>query len=598
MKKYNCVLLFLLVLLKCTFLSAQDFMTNIPARKQTSLNGKWQVIIDPYDVGIKSWKALYKDKKPVEKSEFYEYSFDGGPVFDVPGEINSQLPELKNYESTIWYKKTFVAQKQSGKRLFLYFDAVNYITDVFLNNEKIGSHEGGFTPFQFEITDKIKEGQNSIIVRVNNERQKDGVPATGYDWLNYGGITRDVRLVETPSVYIDDYFIQLEKGSKNLVSGYVKLAGVTSPQQVKVQIPEAKINLVLKTNAEGYAAVKFPAKLSLWSPKNPKLYQLNISCESDVVSEAIGFRSIETKGTDILLNGESVFLKGVNIHEEVPQRKGRAYSESDALMLLTWAKELGCNFIRTSHYPHNENMVRMAERMGFMIWEEVPVFQSISFDKEPTQQLMNLQLKEIVRRDKNRCAIITWSMANETPQGSKNRTQAIANMATLCRSIDNTRLIAAAFNNLKYAGNKVVIEDDLINSLDVIGINEYIGWYKPWFKSPSEIEWVSNYNKPVIMSEFGCEALYENHGPADVASSWSEEYMEQFYKDQITMLKRIPFLRGTCPWILADFQSPLRLHPTFQNGWNRKGLLSDKGEKKKAWFVLKEFYSKENSVQN
>ena len=133
-----------------------------------------------------------------------------------------------------------MAQKQVGKRLFLYFDGANYITDVFLNSEKIGSHEGGFTPFQFEITDKIKEGENSIIVCVNNERQKDGVPATGYDWLNYGGIIRDVRLVETSSVYIDDYFIQLEKGSKNLVSGYVKLAGVTSAQQVKVQIPEAK----------------------------------------------------------------------------------------------------------------------------------------------------------------------------------------------------------------------------------------------------------------------------------------------------------------------------------------------------------------------
>ena len=175
----------------------------------------------------------------------------------------------------------------------------------------------------------------------------------------------------------------------------------------------------------------------------------------------------------------------------------------------------------------------MAERMGFMIWEEVPVFQSISFEKEPTQKLMNLQLKEMVRRDKNRCAIVTWSMANETPQSSKNRTQAITNMATLCRSIDNTRLISAAFNNLKYVGNKVIIEDPLINSLDVIGINEYIGWYKPRFKSPSEIEWVSNYNKPVIMSEFGCEALYDNHGPADVASSWSEEYMEKFYKTRL-----------------------------------------------------------------
>lgn len=588
----NTIIIILLILFASTLLSAQNFMINISARQQISLNGKWQVIIDPYDVGIKSWKTLYKDKKPEGKTDFYEYSFDGGPVFDVPGDFNSQLPELKNYESTIWYKKTFTAQKQAGKRLFLYFDAINYLADVYLNGEKLGSHEGGFTPFQFEITDKAKNGQNSLIVRVNNERQKDGVPATGYDWLNYGGITRDIRLIVTPSIYIEDYFIQLEKNSSKTVAGYVKLAGVNSAQEVSLQIPEAKISLKLKTNAEGYAKVKFPAKLMLWSPKNPKLYKVLISCSTDTISEEIGFRTIQTQGENILLNGESVFLKGVNIHEEIPQRKGRAYSESDALMLLNWAKELGCNFIRTTHYPHNENMVRMAERMGLMIWEEVPVFQSISFEKSQTCDLMNKQLKEMVRRDKNRCGIVIWSMANETPQFSNNRTQAISNMATLCRNMDSTRLISVAFNNLKYKDNKVIIEDSLINSIDVIGVNEYIGWYKSWFKSPTDIEWVSKYNKPLIMSEFGCEALYGNHGEVDVASSWSEEYMEQFYKDQITMFKRIPFLRGTCPWVLADFQSPLRLHPIFQNGWNRKGLLSDKGEKKKAWYVLRDFYSK------
>lgn len=596
MKKICGTFLLLFSLLNCTFLSAQDFMCNIPARKQTSLNGKWQIIIDPYDVGITPWKSFYKDKKPENKTDFYEYAFDGGPEFDVPGDINSQLPELKNYESTVWYKKTFVGQQQSGKRQFLYFDAINYIADVFLNNQKIGSHEGGFTPFQFEITDKIKNGDNSIIVRVNNKRLREGVPATGYDWMNYGGITRDVRLVETPSIYIDDYFIQLEKGSKNRVVGYVKLAGVTKSQQVKIQIPEAKIKWTLTTNEQGYAVLKFPAKLTLWSPKNPKLYRVIISSETDTVTEDIGFRNIQTKGTDILLNGESVFLKGVNFHEEIPQRKGRAHSEADALMLLTWAKELGCNFIRTSHYPQNENIVRMAERMGFMIWEEVPVFQTISFDNLPTQELITKQLKETLRRDKNRCGIVIWSMANETPPTSI-RTQVIADMVATCRSIDSTRLVSVAFNNLKYVENKVIIEDSLIDSLDLIGVNEYIGWYKPWFAKPSEMEWVSKYNKPLIMSEFGAEALYENHGAADVASSWSEEYMEQFYKDQITMLERIPFLRGTCPWILADFQSPLRMHPVFQNGWNRKGLLSDKGEKKKAWFVMKNFYSKEKPTQ-
>jgi len=584
-------IIFVAFLFNALFLSAQSFMTNVPFRKQTSLNGKWHVIIDPSDWGISCGTPFYKDMKPTGKTDFYEYSFDGDLQFDVPGDFNSQMTELKNYESTVWYKKDFDVVKKSGKRLFLYFDAVNYQTDVFLNAQKIGSHEGGFTPFQFEVTDKIKSGQNSVILRVNNQRQKNGVPALDYDWLNYGGITRDVRLVETSESYIDDYFIQLDKKNRDRISGYVKLAGATNPQKVKIQIPEIKINQVVLTNADGYAALSFPVKLNLWSPSNPKLYKVIISSASDTVSEEIGFRTIETKGEDILLNGKPIYLKGINFHEEIPQRKGRAYSEADALMLLTWAKELGCNFIRTAHYAQNEYIVRMAEKMGFMLWEEIPVFQTINFENSKTCELMNMQLKETIRRDKNRCAIVIWSMANETVP-SYSRTKAISEMAKLCRSIDSTRLVSAVFNNFKIEGNKVMMEDSLINWLDVIAVNEYIGWYVKWPAAPNQVEWVSKYNKPLIMTEFGGEAVYGNHGLDDVVSSWSEEYLEKLYRDQITMLENIPFLRGCCPWILADFQSPRRMHPVYQNGWNRKGLISEKGYKKKAWYVMKDFYTK------
>jgi beta-glucuronidase len=573
------------------FTTAQTFIANAPARRQTSLNGKWQAIIDPVDCGIGSWKAIYKDKKPIGKTDFYEYSFEGGPVFDVPGDVNSQMPELKFYESTVWYKKTVELVRRVDRRLFLYFDGANYETDVFLNSEKIGGHEGGFTPFQFEITGNMKEGKNTIIVRVNNARKNDAVPGMGYDWLNYGGITRDVRLIETPQSYIDDYLIQLEKGSKNIIGGYVQMAGAKSPQKLRLRISEAKIDFSTRTNAEGRASIRIPAKLKLWTPSEPKLYTVQICSETDTVVEKIGFRSIEIEGQDILLNGEPVFLKGVNFHEEVPQRKGRACSESDALMLLTWAKDLGCNFIRTAHYPQNEYIVRMAEKMGLMVWEEIPVWQSIEFGNPATVKLIETQMKEMLRRDKNRCGIVIWSVSNET-RPEKERDQVLSRMARLCRTIDNTRLVSSAFNNVKSDGKRIAIEDTLIQALDVIGVNEYLGWYKPWPAPPEDMEWTCDFNKPLIMSEFGGEALYGNHGPADVASSWSEEYQEQLYRDQLTMMKKIPFLRGCCPWILADFQSLGRLHPVFQGGWNRKGLLSDKGDRKKAWFVMKEFYSK------
>jgi beta-glucuronidase len=204
---------------------------------------------------------------------------------------------------------------------------------------------------------------------------------------------------------------------------------------------------------------------------------------------------------------------------------------------------------------------------------------------------MDLMLKEMVHRDKNRCGVIIWSMSNETAL-SPQRYAGIANLATLCRELDPTRLISSATDKTIFRDSTAYIRDTICRLLDVIAINEYLGWYRPWPSKPSNMKWVSDFKKPLIMSEFGAEALYGNNvEPKDAASSWSEEYQEQVFRDQVDMLKGIPFLRGTCPWILADFRSPARMHPIYQNGWNRKGLISDRGLKKKAWFIMKDFYS-------
>src|SRR5262249_32637887 len=153
--------------------------------------------------------------------------------------------------------------------------------------------------------------------------------------------------------------------------------------------------------------------------------------------------------------------------------------------------------------------------------------------------------------------------------------------ASYARSLDSTRLITSAFNHVSRNGNTITIDDSVGEALDVLAVNEYLGWYSPWPAAPAAIEWKTSFNKPLIMSEFGAEAKQGNHGPSDVASSWSEETQEQVYKDQLAMLQRIPFLKGTCPWILADFRSPSRMHPVYQQGWNRKGLIGDNGHKKK-----------------
>jgi beta-glucuronidase len=586
MKKITAFFLFTYFCLLTNYhLTAQSSMGNLFGRKLISLNGKWQVIIDPNDVGDRL--GIGKDTKPKGKTDFLEYSFDDAPTLNVPGDFNSQLPELTYYESSVWYRKSFSYTK-TGKRLFLHFGAVNYLADVYLNGEKTGSHEGGFTPFQFEITDKVKD-QNRIVVRVNNQRSKDGIPATGFDWFNYGGINRDVNLVETPSSFIEDYFIQLKKGSDNIIKGWVRINGANPSQKIHIVIAEAKINYATTTNDSGYAPIEFNAGLQLWSPENPKLYTVEITCETDTIQEQIGFRTIETRGTDILLNGKSVFLKGVNIHEEIGKEKRRAYSEGDALQLLSAAKDLGCNFVRLTHYPHNEYMVRLADKMGIMLWEEIPLWQGIAFDNPLLQPKMNYMMQEMIQRDKNRCSIIIWSLSNETVPGAA-RNSSLINLAEIARSKDSTRLIASAFNRISFNKNLVNIDDSLSSVLDVVGVNAYLGWYRPWAADPKDYVWKFDFNKPLIMSEFGGEALYGQHGSADTASNWSEEYQERIYNDNITMFKNISFLRGTTPWVLYDFRSASRLQSVYQKGWNRKGLLSEKGEKKKAWYVMKAYY--------
>jgi beta-glucuronidase len=569
--------------------SAQTAMVNVQARKITGLNGQWNIIIDPAGGG--NWRQVWLEHKPQKKTDFFEYSFDGGPTLTVPGDFNSQMKELAFYEGVIWYKKKFNYHLNTGKRLFLHFGAVNYLAEVYLNGEKIGGHEGGFTPFQFEITSKVKPGNNSLIVRVNNHRVGNGLPGYGYDWLNYGGITRDVDLIETADTYIEDCFIQLQKGSVNEVLGWVKLNGIKAQQKICVKIPELNISYKSITDETGVAPVSFSLKCRLWSPESPKLYKVIIESETDTVVDNIGFRSIEISGNKILLNKKPLFLKAVNIHEENPLKAGRAHSVEDARLLLNAAKELGCNMVRLAHYPHSENMIKEAERMGLMVWDELPVYQHIDFANNEVPAKMEIMLKEMIRRDRNRAAVIIWSLSNETHSGMTGRDKVLQELTKKCRALDSTRLITHVMNSQAYQNNTFTVWDSLYADADFVALNEYIGWYVPWQGEPNDVKWDIKFpNKPVFISEFGGEALYGSKGPVDEAAYWTEEYQEQIYKKQVDMFATIPNLAGVCPWLLFDYKSLGRMHPVYQKGYNRKGLLSEKGEKKKAWYVVEKFY--------
>lgn len=588
----------LLLLAARTSAQVGSLVANVTGRITTSLNGQWQVIVDPYDVGfidyraqpLKGNNAFYNSYKPKSKSELVEYDFDTSGHLNVPGDWNTQRDSLIFYEGSVWYRRTFAYAKAPHTRVFAHFGAVNYVANVYLNGQELGQHKGGFTPFDFEVTNLLRPEGNFLVVRVNNTRGKDEVPTVNTDWWNYGGITRPVTLVEVPETFIQDYSIQLAKGSTHLVKGWIQLNGPQLTQNVTVRIPEAGITKTFQTDSSGRAEISLNSNLTLWSPDNPKLYGVEVAAETDQVRDHIGFRSISVEGTDIVLNGKPIFLRGISIHEESPLQPRRAWSEDDARITLGWAKELGCNFVRLAHYPHNEAMLRMADQMGILVWEEIPVYWTIQWSNPETLQNAKGQLAELIARDHNRAALIIYSVANETPiSGARN--QFLSQLIQEAHSSDPTRLVSAALQaDENQIGGRlsISINDPIADELDVMGNNEYIGWYSHSVADLDITDWSSKYNKPLIMSEFGGDALFGNH--SDAQTRWTEEYQESLYEHQMAMLKRISFLRGTTPWILKDFRSPRRTLPGIEDYFNRKGLISDRGEKKRAFFVLQGFY--------
>lgn len=568
-------------------------LQNIESREKISLNGLWQVIIDPLENGYYNHRWLpreegfFTNRKMEKPSDLVEYNFDTDYQLTVPGDWNSQMEKLYYYEGTVWYKRSFDYKEEEGKNTFLYFEAANYEAQVYLNGEKIGSHIGGYTPFQFDVTGKLKEKDNFLIVKVDNKRKREAIPTINTDWWNYGGITRSVHLVSTPKNYIQDYSVQLSKESSRSIEGWVKLSNSSSNDDVQINIKALKVNINVKAK-NGIAYFKVKAKPSLWSPNNPKLYTVNINTKYDKISDEIGFRTIKTEGSKILLNGEPIFLKGISIHEEAPFNSGRVTTKEECLVLLNWAKELGCNFIRLAHYPHSETMVKEAEKMGFLIWSEIPVYWTVLFDNPDTYKNAENQLTEMISRDKNRAAIVLWSVANETPE-STSRNNFLSSLTKRVKALDSTRLITAALDTQKGNGkNERLIEDPLGEFVDVIGINSYCGWYGGSPESCADWEWANHYDKPMIMSEVGAGALQGLHG--DVNERWTEEYQDAVYKYNIEMMKNIDFLAGVSPWILMDFKSHRRHLRRIQNDFNRKGLISEKGIPKKAFYTLQKFY--------
>jgi beta-glucuronidase len=574
-------------------------MTGSDRRPAMSLEGEWGSIVDPYFAGLYSFHHeekkdgwfLNRKAKPGDPFPI-EYDFAKAPKIKVPGDWNTQRAALFFYEGPIWYERDFSYQPKEHTRIFLHVGAANYRSYLWVNGQKACEHEGGYTSFNCEVTSAVHAGQNFVVAAVDNTRHEDNVPTLETDWWNYGGLTREISLIEVPDTFIDQYDLHLKRGEGSAIEGWVHVEGGQPGVKVEVEIPELGAKTSAVSGGDGRTAIHFAVSgLERWSPDSPKLYKVQVRAGQDSIDELMGFRTVETRGTEILLNGKPIFLHGVSIHAEAPYRTGRAYTDKDAETLLGWAKELGCNFVRLAHYPHDETMLRAADRMGLLVWSENPVYWALQFDNPKVLAKAEQQLDEEIGTSRNHAAIILWSMANETP-ATEARTNFIETLASRARALDSSRLITAALL-VRAEGHTKIVDDALGKALDVIGTNEYIGWYEQHPETADVTEWRIDYQKPLIMSEFGGDAKAGLHGGDN--DRWTEEYQANIYRHQLGMLNRIAQLRGMSPWVLMDFRSPNRPLVGIQDEFNRKGLISDQGEKKAAFFILQKAYE-ENAV--
>ena len=458
-------------------------LINVTDRDAIDLSGDWKYIVDPQKIGIlrgdRRRTAVFEDvSEPNSPVDFLEYNFNAAPVMTIPGDWNGQDPTLHWFEGLVWFRKTLELETVSPGRHFLHIGAANYRALVHVNGEKVGEHEGGFTPFAFDVTAQLKEGRNSIVIGVDATHSDDSVPTPITDWKTYGGLTRPVHLVSVPDTWVHDWFLRLE-GDRLLAT--VRLAGAEpGGQKVSVRIPELDIELKGKSDKAGmvFLDADIPGGMQFWSPDSPKLYDVSISKADEKVADRIGFRTVSTRGSEILLNGEPIFLRGISLHEEaLGAIPSRAFSEEDARALLGIAKnDLNANFVRLAHYPHAEVMTRVADEMGLLVWSEIPVYWDVAFDNPKTLETALHMQEENIVRDRNRASVIFWSVGNETPQ-TEERLAFFDAMIQAARAVDDTRLMTAALHNVRGEGGVYVVDDPLAELIDVVAVNTYQGWY-------------------------------------------------------------------------------------------------------------------------
>jgi beta-glucuronidase len=590
-------------------------LINSTGRQGESLNGLWNFGVDLYDTCRRAhWfkeETFNARGNPMPP----DWDWESWERINVPSCWNMERRELYYFEGSGIYTRTFrYTPKQEHERLFLRFEGAAYRTSVFLNRKFMGTHDGASTPFNVEITGAV-QAENRIVLAVDARRSPLRVPMENTDWFNYGGLYRDIYLIRVPRLFIKDWFIRLVPDGT-----YAKIAAdiILSEEvrgEVLLEIPELRVKQNIAVQG-GKGSALIPAKPELWSPGAPKRYDLSLSCYPDscypegagcpdschldschpegagcpegkpavdTVHDRIGFREIKTRGSELFLNGKKIFLKGICVHEDHLEL-GKTTSPEIIRAVIRDLKELGGNYLRLAHYPHDPRFAQIADEEGVLLWEEVPVYWAIAFENPDTYRDAENQLTELILRDRNRASVILWSVGNENADTGP-RYAFMSDLVKKARSLDGSRLVSAA---CLIDHDMLMIRDRLADVLDVIGINEYYGWYDPDFDKLPKILANSNPGKPVLICEFGGGARKGHRGSVD--DLFTEDKQKALYEQQTETFKKCAYIAGCSPWILYDFRCPRRIN-RYQEGFNRKGLIdADRQSKKPAFYVMQKFY--------
>ena len=580
-------------------------------RRRISMDGMWKFCLD---------------EKAVGEKEGWMDGIPGEEMIPVPASFQDFYTEkdIREYTGDFWYETDFfVPGEWEGREILLRFGAATHRASVYVNGILITEHEGGFLPFSAKVTTVVRyDSYNKVVVKVNNELTCTNIPCGEtitmpngkkmsipyFDFFNYAGLQRSVYLLALPGESIVDFDLDYAIHGKNAeVSYQIRTNG---EHAVQLALFDAKGHCVAQK--DGKEGVLYVENARLWQVRNAYLYRLRIRIMDgeeliDEYEQEIGIRTVKVEGTDILINGEPVYLKGFGKHED-SDIVGRGFSIGIMKRDFELMKWIGANSFRTSHYPYSEEIYQMADREGFLIIDEVPavgMFQSLMnfmeastgkqtafFEKETTPVLLKAHLRaieEMIARDKNHPSVVAWSLLNEPETTNEAAVPYFKEVFDLANKLDmqkRPRTFALIMNSLPDTCKCYQFSD-------IIALNRYYGWYmkggyeisvaEELFRKEMNAWKEKKLNKPFIFTEYGADTLASEHKLPSVM--WSQEYQDEYLKMTHEVFDSYDFIKGEQIWNFADFQTTEGIMRV--NG-NKKGVFTRQRQPKDIAYKLKE----------